>query len=79
MSLFERLEEFDRRLDMSLASRSENEELIREIMGLLGEKPAIDSVDGMAKKVRWEPDPPDYEREKIDQKELLDYLRYECG
>ena len=51
---------------------------IKEIVRLLEEKRAIDSADGIAKKVRWEPDPPDFEREEIDQ-ELLDYLRYECG
>ena len=53
MSLFERLEEFDKRLEMSLARRSENEELIKEIVRLLEEKRAIDSADGIAKKVRW--------------------------
>ena len=66
MSLFERLE-FDKRLEMSLARRSENDEMIKEIGKLLEEKRAM-----------WEPDPPDFEQEGFDQKDL-DYLRYEFG
>ena len=64
VSLFERLEEFDKRLEMSLARRSENDEMIKEIGKLLEEKRAM-----------WEPDPPDFEQEGFDQEDL-DYLRY---
>ena len=38
VSLFERLDEIGKRLDMSLARRSENEEMIKEIGKLLEEK-----------------------------------------
>ena len=66
VSLFERLEEFDNRLEMSLARRAENDEMIKEIGILLEEqKPAM-----------WELDPPDFEQEEFDQEDL-DYLRYE--
>ena len=44
-SLLERLDEFGKRLDMSLARRSENEEMIRELEKELKEKCAIDSAD----------------------------------
>ena len=74
-SLLESLDEFGKRLDMSLARRSENEEMIKEIEKLLDEKRAIDSADVIAKKkVRWEPDPPDF-----GEQEELDYFEYELG
>ena len=79
-SLFERHDEFGKRLDMSLARLSENEEMMKEIEKLLEEKRAINSADVIAKqKVRWEPDPPDFgEQEELDLEEL-DYLQYEFG
>ena len=40
----ERLDEFGRRLDMNLARRSENEEMIKEIENLLKEKGAFDGA-----------------------------------
>ena len=43
-SLLERLGEFGKRLDMSLARRSENEEMIKEIEKTLKEKCAIDGA-----------------------------------
>ena len=65
-SLLERLDIFGKRLDMSLARRSENEEMIKEIEKLLKEKRAIDGA-------------PNYgEQEEFDQKEL-DYFQYELG
>ena len=79
VSLLEFLDEIGKRLDMSLARRLENEEMIKEIGKLLEEKHAIDSTDVIATKVRWEPDPPDFgEQEELDQEEL-DYLQYEFG
>ena len=48
-SLFERVEEFGKRLDLSLKRLSENEEMIKEIGKLLEEKRAIDRADGIAK------------------------------
>ena len=41
MSLFERLEEFGKRLDLSLARRSENAEMNKEIGNLMEEKRVI--------------------------------------
>ena len=65
-SCLERLDEFGKRLDMSLARRSENEEMLKEIEKLLEEKSAIDGA-------------PDYgEQEEFDQEEL-DYFQYEFG
>ena len=49
-SLLERLDEFCKRLDMSLARRSENEAMIRELEKELKEKCAIDSADVSSKK-----------------------------
>ena len=72
-SLLERLDEFGKRLDMSLARRSENEEMIRELEKELKEKCAIDSADvSSQKKIRWELDPLDFGRQ-----EELDQLRYD--
>ena len=57
-SLLERLDEFGKRLDMSLARLPENEEMIRELEKELKEKCAIDSADvSSKKKVRWESGP----------------------
>ena len=54
-SLLERLDEFGQRLHTSLARRSENEEIIKEIEKILKEKCAIDGA-------------PDYgEQEELDQ------------
>ena len=76
VSLFERLDEFGKRLDRSLARRSENEEMIKEIGKLLEENRAIVFAK---RKVRWELDAPDFdEQEELDQEEL-DYLQYEFG
>ena len=52
-SLLERLDEFGKRLDMSLARRSENEEMIRELEKELKEKCAIDSADVSSQKKRY--------------------------
>ena len=60
VSLFERLDEIGKRLDMSLARRLENAQMIKEIGKLLEEQRAIDSADVIATKVRWEPDPPEF-------------------
>ena len=49
-SLPEPLDEFGKRLDMSLARRSENKEMIKEIEKILEEKCAIDSADVTATK-----------------------------
>ena len=65
-SLLDRLDEFGKRLDMSLARRSENEEMIKEIEKILKDKCAIDSAP-----VFGEP-------EELDQEEL-DYFQYELG
>ena len=66
VSLFERLEEFDKRLEMSLARRAENDEMIKEIGILLEEK----------KRAMRKPDSPDFEQEEWDQEDI-EYLRYE--
>ena len=65
----ERLEEFDKRLEMSEARRAENNELIKEI-GILWEE---------RKRAMRKPDPPDFdEQEEWDQdQEDYEYLRYE--
>ena len=66
VSLFERLEDFDKRLEMSLARRAENDEMIKEIGILLEEKKRA-----MRKQVS-----PDFEQEEWDQEDI-EYLRYE--
>ena len=79
VSLLERFDEFGKRLDLSLARRSENEGMIKQIETMLKEKTAIEIADVTEKKVRWHPDPPDFgEQEELDQEEL-DYLQYELG
>ena len=50
VSFFERLDEIGKRLEMSLARQSENEEMIKEIGSLLEEKRAIDRADLIAGK-----------------------------
>ena len=65
-SLLERLDEFGKRLDMSLARLSENEEMIKEIEKILKGKCAIDGA------------PDNGEQEELDQEEL-DYFQYELG
>ena len=52
-SLLERLDEFGKRLDMSLARRSENEAMIRELEKEVKEKCAIDSADVSSKKKKY--------------------------
>ena len=49
-SLLERLDEFGKRVDVSLVRRSEHEELIKEIETTLKDECAIDSADVTAKK-----------------------------
>ena len=48
VSLFERLEEFDKRLEMSLARRAENDEMIKEI-GILLEKKTCNVETGSSR------------------------------
>ena len=73
-SLLERLDDFGKRLDVSLARRSENETAIKELEQMLKEQRAVNSAGANSEKVRWEPDPPDFEeQEELDQEEL-DYL-----
>ena len=64
--VLERLDDFGKRLDMSLARRSENEEVIEEIEKLLEEKSAIDGARDCG------------EQEEFDQEEL-DYFQSELG
>ena len=56
-SLLERLDDFGKRLDVSLARRSENEAAIKELEQMLKEQRAVNSAGANSKKVRWEPDP----------------------
>ena len=79
-SLLDRLDEFGKRRDMSLARRSENEEMIREIEKTVKEKMCSRRCGfDCHKKVRWEPDPLDFgKQEDLDQEEL-NCLQYELG
>ena len=49
VSLFERLEEFDKRLEMSLARRAENDEMIKEIGILLEEEKTCNAETGFSR------------------------------